>query len=127
MLKIFVAFFFAAAVCGCASSSDKIAAQYVSPMQYSNYSCPQLSEEAQRISGRVSQLSGVQDAKATSDAVATGVAIVLFWPAAFMIGGDDHTTAELSRLKGEFETVEKVSVQRNCGLQFRQQTAATRS
>jgi hypothetical protein len=92
---------------GCASSSDKIAGQYISPLQYQNYSCAQLGEEAQRISGRVAQMSGAQDQKATSDAVATAAAIVIFWPAAFFVGGNDQTTAELSRLKGEFETVEK--------------------
>lgn len=92
-------------------------------MQYQSYSCQQLAEEASRISTRVSQLSGVQDQKASSDAVATGVAVVIFWPAAFLVGGNDQTTAELSRLKGEFETIEKVSVQKNCATQFRQQQA----
>lgn len=111
------------AVSGCASSSDKIASQYVSPMQYQSYSCTQLADEAQRISGRVVQLSGAQDQKATNDAIATGVAIVVFWPAAFFVSGNDQTTAELSRLKGEFETIEKVSVQKSCGHQFRQQEA----
>jgi hypothetical protein len=107
-----------AALSACASSSDKITGSYVSPMQYQNYSCSQLSEEAQRLSVRVAQLSGVQDQKSTSDAIATGVAVVVFWPAAFMVGGNDQTTAELSRLKGEFETIEKVSIQKNCGIQF---------
>ncbi|MCB1520708.1 MAG: hypothetical protein KDJ37_09040 [Hyphomicrobiaceae bacterium] len=109
----------AAAISGCASSSSKVMAQYISPMQYNNYSCAQLADEGQRVSARAAQLAGVQDQKASNDAVATGVAIVLFWPAAFLVGGDDQTTAELGRLKGEFETIEKVSVQKNCGHQFR--------
>ncbi len=111
---------------GCASSSEKVSAQYISPLQYQNYTCAQLAEEAQRISSRVAQVSGVQDQKATSDAVATAAAIVIFWPAAFLVGGNDQTTAELSRLKGEFESVEKVSVQKNCGHQFRQQPPAVK-
>ncbi len=110
------------ALCGCASSSDKISAQYISPLQYQNYNCGQLAEEAQRIAGRVMILSGAQDQKATNDAIATTAAIVIFWPAAFLVGGNDQTTAELSRLKGEFETVEKVAIQKNCGLQMRQQS-----
>ena len=109
----------AAAVAGCASSSDKIAATYISPLQYQNFTCLQLAEEAQRISSRATLVSGVQDQKATNDAIATGVAIVLFWPAAFMVGGNDQTTAELARLKGEFEAVERASIQKNCGHQFR--------
>jgi hypothetical protein len=108
---------------GCASSADKISAQYVSPLQYINYDCSQLAMEAQRISARVAQLSGIQDQKATNDAIATGVAIVVLWPAAFLVGGDDHNSAELGRLKGEFETIEQVSIQKKCGIDFRRQAA----
>ena len=112
---------------GCASSSDKIAAAYVSPQQYESYSCTQLAEEAQRVSARAATLAGVQDQKSTNDAIATGVAIVLFWPAAFMIGGNDQTTAELGRLKGEFETIEMVSVRKNCAHQFQRAPLTTSS
>lgn len=94
---------------------------YVSPLQYQNYNCAQLAAEAQRISRRVAEVSGVQDDKATNDAVATGVAIVVFWPAAFLVGGDDHNTAELSRLKGEFETLEKVAIEKKCSINFQKQ------
>ena len=103
---------------GFASSSDTITGSYTSPLQYQTYSCQQMGEEAQRISARVAQVSGVQDQKRTNDAVATTAAIIIFWPAAFLVGGNDQNTAELARLKGEFEAVEKASIQKNCGLQF---------
>jgi hypothetical protein len=103
---------------GCASSSNEIKASYVSPLQYQHYTCQQLAAEADRVSRRAAELSGVQDAKASNDAVATGVAIVLFWPAALLVKGDGQTAAELARLKGEFETLEKVSIEKNCGLKF---------
>jgi hypothetical protein len=108
---------------GCASSADKVGPQYVSPLQYSAYDCNQLSLEAQRITSRVGHLSGVQDQKATNDAIATGVAIVVFWPAAFLVGGNDQNTAELARLKGEFETIEQVAIQKKCNIQFRRESA----
>jgi len=111
---------------GCASSADKISGAYISPLQYQSFSCQQLGDEAQRISVRVAHVSGVQDQKASNDAVATGVAIVLFWPAALMIGGNDQNTAELARLKGEFEAVEKASIQKSCNHQFRQATVPPR-
>lgn len=110
------------ALCACAKSADDVTGSYISPLQYQNYSCQQLGEEAQRISARVAQTSGVQDKKRSNDQLATTAAIILFWPAAFLVSGDDQNTAELSRLKGEFETIEKVSIQKNCNLQFRQQT-----
>jgi hypothetical protein len=63
-------------------------------------------------------LSGIQDQKASSDALATGVAIVVFWPAAFLVGGNDQNTAELARMKGEFDAIERASIQKSCGIQF---------
>ena len=108
---------------GCAKSSELVTGSYTSPLQYQNYSCPQLGEEAQRISARVAQSSGLQDQKRTNDAVATTAAVIIFWPAAFFVSGDDQNTAELSRLKGEFEAIEKASIQKNCNMQFRQQAA----
>ena len=111
---------FALLAAGCASSSEMVTGSYASPLQYQSYSCQQLGEEAQRISARVAQSSGVQDKKRSDDALATTAAVIIFWPAAFFVSGNDQNTAELSRLKGEFEAVEKVSIQKNCNLQFRQ-------
>jgi hypothetical protein len=112
-------------IVGCASSSSDIQPQYVSHLQYQNLSCSQIGAEAQRISRRVAEVSGVQDEKASGDAVATGVALVLFWPAAFFIKGDGATAAELGRLKGEFEALEQASIQKKCGLRFQRPAAST--
>ena len=111
-----------AVLAGCASNADQITGSYVSPLQYQNYTCAQLAEETERISSRVQQLSGIQDQKASNDAIATTAAVIIFWPAAFMVGGNDQNTAELARMKGEFDAIEKVSIQKNCGIQFRPQT-----
>jgi hypothetical protein len=116
-----------AAISGCASHADQITGSYTSPLQYQNYTCNQLGEEAQRISARVTHLSGIQDQKATNDAIATTAAVIIFWPAAFLVGGNDQNTAELARLKGEFEAMEKVSIQKNCGIEFRQQPSSQRA
>lgn len=118
-----IALFMASWLQGCASSSEKIAAQYVSPVQYQAFTCSQLAEEARRISSRVAQLSGAQDQKASNDALLTAAAVVVFWPAAFFVGGDGATAAELGRLKGELEAVDRASVQKNCGLQIQQREA----
>ncbi len=67
----------------------------------------------------VAKLTGKQDDKATNDAVATGVAIVLFFPAAFFISGDNHVTAELAQLKGRFKTLRAESERKRCKIKFR--------
>jgi hypothetical protein len=107
----------------CASSSDKVAATYVSPIQYTSYSCRQITEESARVSSRAAEAAGVQDQKRKDDAVVTTVGAVVFWPALFFIDGDNQKTAELARLKGEMEALEQASIQKNCGIQFQRQAA----
>jgi hypothetical protein len=113
------------AIVGCASRAENISAAYVSPLQYQNYNCAQLSEEASRIASRAAQVAGVQDSKATNDAVATGVGVIIFWPALFLIKGDSTTAAELARLKGEMEAIERVSIEKKCNIRFQQKPANT--
>jgi hypothetical protein len=112
------------ALAGCASRSDDIAAAYVSPTSYASWKCDQIRDEASRLSVRAAQVSGAQNQKASNDAVATGVGVVLFWPALLFIKGDSTTAAELSRLKGEMDTIEQVSIQKRCGVTFQRQAAS---
>ncbi len=108
-----------AAISACASSSSDIRASYISPLQYQGYTCQQISAEAERVSSHAAEVAGVQDKKRLNDQVATGAAIVLFWPAAFFVGGDGPEAAELARLKGEYEALEKMAIEKNCNIQFR--------
>lgn len=102
----------------CAKKSENVAASYVSPLAYQQFNCRQLAEEAGRVSQRAAELSGVQNRKRTGDIVATTAAIIVFWPAAFLVSGDDAQTAELARLKGEFEAIQRVSVEKGCSIRF---------
>ena len=91
---------------------------YVSPVAYQSYTCQQLALEAQAISTRAATLSGAQDSQRTKDGIATAAAIVIFWPAAFFVGGDKQTAAELSQMKGQMVAVEQASIAKKCGIQF---------
>lgn len=115
----------ALAVAGCASSAREIRPSYVSPLQYEDLTCRQIGEEAERVSRRAAELSGVQDQKATEDAVATTVGVLVLWPTLFMVEGDGQTAAELGRLKGEFQALEKVAIKKGCDLEFRRQKAGS--
>jgi hypothetical protein len=103
---------------GCASASSDITPAYISPVMYQQYTCQQLAMEAQAVSTRAATLSGVQDSKRTSDGVATAAAIVIFWPAAFFVGGDKQTAAELAQMKGQMVAIEQASIAKKCGIQF---------
>ncbi|MGO4705063.1 hypothetical protein AB4072_04700 [Microvirga sp. 2MCAF38] len=106
------------AAAGCASRSDDVSAAYVSPIAYQSYSCRELGQEAQRVSSAAATAAGVQDRQRTNDAVATTAAVVIFWPAAFFVGGDNAKTAELARLKGQMQAIEEASIQKKCGIAF---------
>ena len=110
-------------VAACASSAENITANYVSPNNYSKWSCRELEDEAQRVSAAAASAAGVQNSKATNDAVATGVALVVFWPAAFLIKGDGASAANLANLKGEMQAIQTASTQKKCNIRF--QTSPT--
>lgn len=100
----------------CAKSSDEISAQYVSPMQYNSYSCKQIEAEMQMLSRRVSELGGQVDKTASDDSAQMAVGLVLFWPTLFFLDGDTPQAQEYGRLKGEFEALEKASIQKSCSI-----------
>ena len=104
----------AALITACATSSENITAQYVSPAQYNSLNCQQIEAEMIRVGNQARSVAGVQDSKATSDAVATGIGALVFWPALFfLVGGDKEQ--ELAQLKGERQALEQVAIQKECG------------
>lgn len=102
----------------CARNPDRISATYSSPLQYDNYNCSQLSAEGARLSAQAAKLSGVQQKRATGDAVATGVAVVLFWPALFFIKGDKENAANLAQVRGQMNALEQAAIAKQCGIRF---------
>ena len=100
---------------GCAAQPDNVEAQYISTARYSAFDCEQVSMELERVSARVFEVTGNQQDAADGDAVATGVGLILFWPALFFLAGSDHSD-ELGRLKGEYEALEKVAIEKKCDI-----------
>jgi len=101
----------------CASQPENIATAYVSPMQYQDYSCKQIGMEMNSVARRASELQGTLKKKADNDAVQMGVGMILLWPTLFALeGGDGAEAAEYSRLKGEYEALEKSAISKSCSL-----------
>jgi hypothetical protein len=114
-----------AALGGCASSASDITPTYVSPVQYSSYNCQQLGLEAQSVSARAAALTGAQDSQRTKDTLATTAAVVIFWPAAFFVGGDKQTAAELAQMKGQMVAIEQTSIAKKCNIPIRKPANST--
>ena len=101
------------AMAGCASKSDKIAASYASPLKYKDHSCQELEQEYVRLSREAAVVFKNQDNIAERDTAATAVGVILFWPALFLISGNDKE-GDVARLKGELNAVEDVALDRQC-------------
>ena len=55
--------------------------------------------------------------EASNDSVQTTVGVILFFPALFFLeGGDGAQATEYQKLKGEYEALEKVAVQKKCNV-----------
>ncbi len=105
----------AAAVIGCATPPQKIAATYVSPMQFQNLECDQVIAEMKRVNRRCGELYMSLKKTADTDKKQMGVGMILFWPALFALeGGDGPEATEYARLKGEREALEKAGIQKKC-------------
>ena len=101
------------ALAGCATAPDQIAANYVSPVVFSGQTCGQLNAQAQQLNARLASATGQQAQQANSDAAMTAVALVLFWPAAFFIGGNDQGPA-IAQMRGEAEAIQSAAIARGC-------------
>ena len=106
-------------ITGCATSPDKISATYVSPLKYKDYDNDQVVMEMDYIGQRTAELYYQLDKEAKSDQGQMALGLLIFWPALFFLeGGDGPQAVEYARLKGEYEALRKIAVQRKIGLEL---------
>lgn len=114
MKKLTGIFLAATLLAGCASNSNEIAGTPTSPAMYNGLSCNQMQGEMARLNNAVSALSAAQDEKASNDTAMTAVSLILFWPAAFAISGDDGNTQALAQAKGQRDALQQAMLMRGC-------------
>jgi len=123
MKKIIGVFVCVLAVGACATQPDKIASAYVSPLQYKDYDCDQISMELARVNSRVNALHTSLKKTADDDAGQMAVGLILLWPTLFFLEGSDGPEAqEYARLKGEKDALDVAAVQKKCMINSVQQT-----
>jgi len=84
---------------------------------YQSDTCQQLAMEAKR-SLHAQPLSLERRIRTVNDGLATAAAIVVFWPAALLVGGNGQTAAELAQLKGQSIASSKRRLRRNVPSSF---------
>jgi len=107
-------------ISGCATHPDKMQASYVSPIQYQKYDCDQIADETARVERKITTLHGQLADTADTDSTQMGVGLILLWPTLFFLDGDGPQATEYSRLKGEYEALEQVSIEKKCALTFKE-------
>ena len=101
------------ALSACATAPDQIAANYVSPTLFAGMSCGQLTSEAQRLNSRLATATGQQAQQANADAATTAIALLVFWPAALFVGGNDQAPA-IAQMRGEADALQAAAQTRGC-------------
>lgn len=113
---------FGSVLVGCAANTSQIRTQYVSPLQYSDYNCKQITAEFRRLSRKVSEVGAQVDETASNDDAQAAIGLILFWPALFFLEGSETAqTAEYARLKGELEALEGASITKECCIEFKRE------
>jgi hypothetical protein len=113
MRNRFIAIMFGLAVAGCAKNVDPTT--YVSANDYQGYTCPELTEEASRVSSEAARAAG-QDF--TGDKIAIDVGRVVFFPVLVFTKGNYLDPAEVARLNRSMKAIEEASINKNCGIDF---------
>ncbi len=105
----------AASLAACATAPEDVKTAYVSPAEYTGYSCDQIAWRMDRIEHRTAELSRAQRIERQKDQIATGAGLLLFPPAFLLLIGTDKKP-ELSKLKGQYKALGKSAVDKGCDL-----------
>ena len=95
-------------------------------MKYQNYDCQQIGFEQAHVERRTNELYHRLKGRNNSDNWMMGLGLVVAWPALlFMKGNNGAENTEYAQLKGDYEALRTVSIQRRCDLHFANDLATT--
>jgi len=106
----------AAFASACATQGANVASSYVPSSRYSSATCESLAEDFVQVKQSENTLSGQLDTAFNKDAALVIVGALIFWPALFFIGSDKAKEAELARVKGEREAIQRAMNDRKCAV-----------
>ena len=103
-----------ALISGCSVSSDEVIAESVGSYQYNKMTCSELEGEMDHLQNAAAAAAGVVDERYKTQTGKDVAAVLLFWPALFIIDDNKPEARRLARLKGEFEAAENTYRRRKC-------------
>ena len=101
-------------VTGCATAPEEIAAIEYPDAAYSGLSCQEVTAERMRVQDAVLEATGRQRADRKTDVAWAWTGAILFAPALFLMDGNDENATRLAKLKGQYESLNRVSAAKRC-------------
>lgn len=112
-MRVVCAIVSVALAAACTRGPDSVQPRYVSPSQYSSWTCEQLADERIRLTSEVEHLTGLQRENANAD-TAMVVGGIFLWPVLFGLAATNDRRDELGRVKGEYEAVDMAARMKAC-------------
>ena len=104
----------AAALQGCATSSDAVMPRATDVAAYRGWDCERLFDEVDRVQQRAADVAYAVDSRVGNNMIALGLGVTVFWPALLAVRPDGAEAEELGQLKGRFEALRSALTQQSC-------------
>ena len=101
--------------CTSAKKSSEVPKAYVSSTMYKNFSCAELSQEADKLRAVEAGLATIVDKNYKSQKDIELVTWILFWPAAFALDEKKSDADALAKARGELEAIKAAMISKKCG------------
>jgi hypothetical protein len=102
------------AASGCATRSGDVVPRKADPAEFASWNCERIDEESDRVQLRAADVAYAVDARVGNNMIALGLGVMVFWPALLAMRPDGMEAQELAALKGRFEALRSVALQRGC-------------
>jgi len=104
----------ASLLAGCATRAVNVAPAPTDPAEFMTWDCARLDDERDIVQQRAADAAYSVDERVGNNILALGVGVMVFWPAMLAMRDDGPEAADLARLKGRFEALQAVALQRQC-------------
>ena len=98
----------------CASTPDSIAAVPFPDQVFRNMTCDQIKAEYLKIEASVVKITGQQSSERRNDQGMSLAGGVLLGSSFLLTEGNTETASQLALIKGKYESVSRVSAEKNC-------------
>lgn len=101
-------------VAGCATRAVDVKPLPVSAAEFATWDCARIHEERDGVQHRAADVAWAVDERVGNNILALGMGVTVFWPALLAMRSDGLEFAELARLKGRYEALERAARDKAC-------------